>query len=259
MNRVLGLSLALLVAATGATGCVTINKYNYLKDRVVELETTQAGYDGRMEKQEARLGNLYDRFKKDREDRLRLTADRGASLEDLRDLLQRINGKIEELAYQSESHRQQIQALVDVVDEKLGVTIAPAASSLPVGEDALLELGQQRLSQGNPREARSALRALLKRYEKGEKADDARMLIGESYMQENKLDLAIREFQTLHDMHPKSELVATALWRISDALVAEKQCDKAEAVLKYLRETQKKSEEAKKAPARIKELKSACE
>ncbi len=258
MNRVPGLFLVAALAL-GASGCVTINKYNHLKDRVDEIEREKVSLSGRMAKEEERLENLYLRFKEEQDTRLRLTADRGASLEDLRDLLQRINGKIEELAYQSESHRQQLQAIVDIIDEKLGVSVAPTATALPMGEEALLAMGRQRLSQGNPREARSALRAQLERYEKGELADEARLLLGESYMQENKLDLAIRELQTLHDMHPKSELVPVALWRIADALVAQKQCDKAVAVLKYLRETRKKSEEARKAPERIKALEKTCE
>ena len=249
-------ALALLSSVT--SGCVTLSKFDALKERVDALEKEKALIAERLERQESRLETLHSKMTESQDDLRRSGADQGATLDELRVQLAEMGGKVEEMAFRTESQRQQLQAVLDVLDQRMGVTIAAAGGTLPEDKAALFELGTQRLSQGNANEARSVFRVYIQRDPKDERADDAQYAIAESYVMENKPDLAIREYQALHDQYPTSDLVPKALWRISELLIAQKECKKAEAVLKYLRETQKKSPEAAKVPDTLKELKKTC-
>ena len=251
-----GFVLAAAVLSLG--GCVTLSKFHALKERVESLEREKELLTERIERDEARMENLHVRVKDYEGEMRREGADRGASLDDLRTELQRVNGKLEELAFHGEARRQQLRSIMDFVDARFGVSFAVDAAGLPPDKDALFQLGTERMTQGKTSEARTILRTYRQRYEGDDRSDDALLLIAESYMTEGKPDLAVREFQALHDQFPKSELVAKALWRISDALVAQKECKKAIAVLRYLKDTQRRTSEAEKVPDRVRELKGAC-
>lgn len=255
--RLLRLAAALL-AVTALGGCVTLSKFDVLKERVDALEKEKADLAERLSREETRLENLHNRIKESQDDLRKTGADQGATLDDLRQLLAELQGKLEEMAFRTENQRQQLQAIIDVLDQRFGTAITVAGGSLPEDKGALFELGTQRLSQGNANEARSVFRVYIQRDPKDERADDAQYAIAESYVLENKPDLAIREYQALHDQYPQSELIPKALWRIHELLVSQKDCKKAEAILKYLRDTQKKSPEAARVPDRIKELKKTC-
>lgn len=243
---------------TVASGCVTLNKFSVMEERVEALEKEQALLVERVDRQEQRLENLYSRMKESSDELRKSGADQGATLEDLRLLIVESNGKIEEMAFRLENQRQQVQAVVDVLDERLGVTIGAQEGALPEDKEALFQVGSDRLTHGMTRKARAALRAYIQKFPKDERVAEALFLIAESYVADKKYELAIREYQTIHDQYSKSELVPKALWRIADCLVAQGQCKKAQAVLKYLRDTHRKSPEAEKVPARTKELDGLC-
>ena len=253
--------LLIVIAATVplVTGCVTLSKFHAMTERVEALEREKELLQDRLDRGETRMENLHERVQESEEELRRAGADRGASLDDVRGELTQINGKLEELAFHGEARRQQLRSVMDFLDARFGVSFAVDASGLPPDKDALYQLGEERLRQGKAAEARTILRVYRQRYEGDERSDDALLLIGESYMTEGKHELAIREFQALHDQHSGGDLVAKALWRIADALAAQNECKKAIAVLRYLKETQRRSPEAERVPDRLRELKSACE
>ena len=253
-----------MIAALGAalllSGCVTLNKYDVLRERVFALEREQALAQERLATSEGRVENLYDRFQEDKTALRQSGAAHGATLDDLRMELAATGGKIEELAFHTESQRHQLRAVIDALDERFGTTLAVRQDEqLPPDEEGLFTHGATKLRQGALRESRGVFRVFLDRFAASERAPEARLLIAETYMTEEKYDLAIREFQSIHDVHPKSEQVPKALWRIGDALVAQRQCKRAAAVLDYLRKTQRRSAEAEAVPERLKEIAKSCE
>lgn len=258
MRRTVVVFLGLVGVAALLGGCVTLNKFDALKERVEALEKEKAEIVERVKTGEGRLENLYGRFKESQDDLRKTGADQGATLDEVRQLIAEVNGKLEEMAWRTENQRQQVQAVIDVLDEKLGTTITVDPGTLPTEPGALFDLGTQRLSQGMAGKARSVFRLYVQRHPQEDKADDAQYGIAETYVLEKKPDLAIREYQALHDQYPKSELVPKALWRIAELLISQKECKKAEAVLKYLRDTQKKTPEAEKVPDQLKEMKKSC-
>jgi len=255
--RAARLAAALLALAT-LGGCVTLSKFDVLKERVDALEREKAELAERLTREESRLENLHVRIQQSEGDLRKTGADQGATLDELRMQLAEITGKLEEMAFRTENQRQQLQAIVDVMDQRFGTAIAVAGGGLPEDKDALYQLATQRLTQGNANEARSVFRVYIQRDPKDDRADDAQYAIAESYVLENKPELAIREYQALHDQYPQSELVPKALWRIHEMLVSQKECKKATAILQYLRDTHKKSPEAARVPDRLKELKKSC-
>jgi TolA-binding protein len=249
---------AALLAVALLGGCVTLSKFDVLKERVDALEKEKADLAERLTREESRLENLHTRIRESQDDLRKTGADQGATLDELRMQLASLSGKLEEMAFRTEGQRQQLQAIVDVLDQRFGTAITVAGASLPEDKDALFQLATQRLTQGNANEARSVFRVYIQRDPKDSRADDAQYAIAESYVLENKPDLAIREYQALHDQYPDSELIPKALWRIHELLVAGKDCKKATAILQYLRDTHKKSPEAARVPDRLKELKKSC-
>ncbi len=258
MRRVVISVVLVATILSGASGCVTLSKFHGLMERVDVLEKEKEQILDRLDRDEARMENLNSRVQEAQDEQRKAGASRGATLDDLQQVIAQTSGKIEEVNFHAEARRQQLQSIMDFLDERFGVSFTGDAAALPKDKDGLFKLGNDRLTQGMPRKARSILRLYKERYPKDERADDAQYLIAESYVQEKKFDLAVREFQVVHDQFSKSELVPKALWRIADSLVEQKQCKKAIAVLKYLRETQRKTPEAEKVPARLKELKGTC-
>lgn len=257
MNR----SILLVVLAgslLGLPSCVTLSKFNLLKERVDALEKEKALLADRMQRSEERLENLYTRLKESSDDLRVMGADQGATLDELRTMIAETSGKLEELSFRAENQRQQLQAVLDVVDERLGTSIAGTGEALPEDKTALFQAGRERLGQGLYNKARSVFRTFIQRFPKDENTDQAKFMIGESYFLEKKYDLAIREYQELHDQSPKGAMTSKALWRISECLVGMNDCKKAVAVLKYLRETQRKTPEGEKVPDRLKELGKTC-
>ncbi len=258
MDRLSSTLLLLLPVAVLVGGCVSLNKYSVLEERVVDLERESARTRDRLGRGENRIENLYSRFQEDKKALRESGAMRGATLDDVRMHLAATDGKLEALAFHNEAQRQQLQSVIDALDERFGLSLAVRGDALPPDEDGLFKHGVGLLNRGELRDGRATFRIFLERYSKSERVAEARFLIGESYMTEEKYDLAIREFQALHDQHPKSDLLAQTLWRIADALVAQRHCKKAAAVLDYLRQSQRRSDEAKAVPDRIKQIRAEC-
>jgi TolA-binding protein len=249
------LLLAGAILSVLSAGCVSIGKFNVLKDRVLVLEKEKAALAQDLERVNARVENLNERVAEKTENLQKTGASFGADLDAIRDEQAKLTGRVEQLEFRVENLVRQTQVLIDTMDEKLGTSVAALPKDLPQEKGALYDLGEQRLRGGMVKVARAIFREYVKRYPEDDKADDAQLFVAETYRTEKKCDVAIREYQMVHDKWPKGDMVAKALWQISACLLEQGDCAKARGVLEYLVDFAKSAPEAAEARAKLDELK----
>ncbi len=168
----------------------------------------------------------------------RNSADVGATVEEARAAVQRLEGRVEEATQALDALRKELgeyRAATDVkLEGLLGQSTKAQAPPLPEGKQELFAEGGRRLEAGQHDEARRLLRHYLSRFGGDDQADNAQLMLGESYFREEKYAAAIGEFQKVIDAFPKGDAVDDAFLKNGQAFFRLKYCTDARVFLQEL-------------------------
>lgn len=256
----------------GMVGCASQSDIRILEDRVVALERRNLELEQQTtETIDARAAALRNQ-----------SASLSAATDQVRNDIQELNGKIEEVGFQLSSQTKSTELLTQRVDrieqmlqlppmgEGQGAYVPGAPASpgmpqtattapLPAGvqppaaaqsaatEGELYTAAKQAFDQGDFAAARDGFQKLLLQYPKARNADSAQFWIGETFYREKEYEQAILEYQTVIEKYPKGNKVQAALLKQGFAFAGMGDKANARLILQELIEKYPNSSEAKMA------------
>ena len=279
--KIIGLFIACLALLCG---CAMQQDVIALYDRMTVLEQR----DVELEKDEARLNSLMqERIQKQEEKehyhRTR-SADMQVMLDELREEIRILNGKLEETEYLL---KRKTAALEDAIAKRKDILgkvekrstlnhdrivniqqylnlefSGPDSKIKAVGktkkrlsEDEVYASAKQAFDRGDLETAREEFQKIIKQYPKSRHADNAQFWIGEIYYREKWYEKAILEYQKVIEKYPKGNKVPASLLKQGLAFLNLGEKANARLILNELVVKHPKSNEAKIARQKLKGLK----
>ena len=281
------LFLIILAGLTMLGGCASQRDVSAVDNRLTEMELRAA----EERKSRDRISSQVDEFAKMRqsmdEEFRRQSASLHALIEELREEIRLLNGKIEEVEYSqnrqqkaTESIKTQSEAVSKRLTEATGKNNdriarierylnfessgqpgkavpapAPAATAQAQKEpteDALYKSAKQAFDQGDSATAKKYFQEVIQRFPKSENADNAQFWIGEIYYRDKWYEKAILEYQKVIEKYPDGNKVPAAL--LKQGLAFDNIGDKPNSrhILEDLIKKYPKSNEAKIAREKLK-------
>jgi tol-pal system protein YbgF len=262
-------------------GCITQDEFIALDNRLTQIELR----DAEARKNTAKLESQVKTSSSGEKTLRQQSASLRAAIDQLNDDLRKLNGQFEEIEFTSKKQRADVEALVAEVGSQLAVLTElsnrnnerlarverylnlekaeqPGSKIKAAGpvkkeltEDEIYNRAKQAFDQGNSEAARKGFEDLIKRFPKSDNADNAQFWIGEIYYREKWYEKAILEYQKVIENYPKGNKLPASLLKQGFAFL--KLGDKANSrlILQELVRKYPKTNEAKIAAEKIKELK----
>jgi tol-pal system protein YbgF len=273
----------LLIIVAMAAGCAARSDIIILDERLAALE-------GQIEKQNTQI-RKYSQNSQTKEKKLRnQSAGLRIQLDELREEIQIINGKLEEIEFlvgrekkTGEDADKMRKAQVDRLQEStktmdnrlasieqyldLGTPTAIAPGTKAAGEkpksirdeklsaNELYQMARQAFDKAEYDAARDGFEELIKRYPKAKNTDNAQFWIGEIYYREKWYKKAIVEYDKVIKNYPKGNKIKSALLKQGYAFVNIGDKSTARHILNELIRKYPKSNEAATARVKLKQIK----
>ena len=229
---VLGLNLMLVVGCAMQQDMVAVN------NRMIHLEKVVSDFQQRnssLEKENARLKSVLDDYSRTREEKDQNLRDQSAglraTLDDIRENIMNLNGKIEETDHRlsrkivelEESNKQVAERIAHAsqASPPMNDSTSPQMNPTPqnvdrqantgLTENELYSLGKQSFEQSDFETSRAAFVEILKRFPNSQEADNAQFWIGEIYYRQQKYEQAIVEYDQVIKKYSKGNKVRAAL------------------------------------------------
>lgn len=269
--RFFSVSFSLLLFLTLA-GCASRSDLDYLRSDVDELKT-------RLFRTEKDMGNLRSETREGVDKNLKglqtdvasvrkEAADLQATIESIKVDMQVVAGKLDDatllakkpaddLTLLKEDTGRRFAALEGRVEklEKSLEELKKGAEAKSENPEDLYQRGIETFKSGDAPKARELLTRFIERYPAHSMAANAHYWLGETYYSEKKYDQAILEFQEVIKNFPGKEKVPAALLKQGMAFKELGDAKSARYLYKKITEEFPKSEEARLAKERLKELK----
>ncbi|MFT7624701.1 MAG: TolA-binding protein [Myxococcota bacterium] len=251
--------LVLALTSPLLVGCVTLGKYRALEQRVVAMEKFRTEVKQTQARDTARVENLNTRLKESTEGQRKITAGLASRVDALSDDGRRLLGRVDELQHAAQLINDDVQAIKNFLDRKLSFTMVKIPADTPKAPDALYTYAGKKLKAGKLPLARVLFQRYLEQFPKHEKADGARLSIGETYRLQRRYRDALKAYFHVYQPWEGREAkappeAATALWLAGQALLESGECGKAMQMYKLLASSFKKAPEALKAKEKVKTL-----
>jgi TolA-binding protein len=227
-----GLALALSGVLTGCMPIWTGNRVQEELETVkmqqrVMLESSQAEKEeltrmiasGRTD-----IAEMREVLDEARELLQRNSANLGVEVGQIREELERLRGRNEELEFRFLRMEQALQLFKEDVDMRLGAGREP----LPDDPEKLIELASNRIELKDYRTALRAMERFLSQHERHARIGDAIFLLGETYFFESQWVSAIFEYQKVLQNHQRSPRIAMATYRIGESFQKMGKCQEAQ-------------------------------
>jgi tol-pal system protein YbgF len=268
-------------------GCVSQNEVATIDNRLSELEVRNA----ESRKKSAALKSDLQSRESEEQALRQQTATLRQQIVALNEEISKLTGRIEELEFsirrqqqtEAEAAGSKLARLDQVADsarmneKRIGrieqylnfetakpetPTAPPPAQSIPVAqtpekldEDEIYRQAKEAFDQGNSDAARVKFKELLERYPKSERADNAQFWIGEIYYREKWYEKAILEYQKVIENYPQGNKVPASLLKQGFAFINLGDKANSRLILQELIKMYPKTNEAKIAKDKLKNLK----
>lgn len=250
-------------------GCASQQEVVILDSRTVSLERKYNDLQQKYTAMQAHLDTFgHSSSQKDQNLRDQSAAIR-AEVRRIREDLQELKGRLEEIDYQSQKVFTDLDGRLNAQEKRLakmeayldvrGGSASRPSSPPPIPpskktseELALYTQGKQAFDREDFDGARSAFENLLKKYPKSDQADNAQFWIGETYYRQSWYEKAILEYQKVVELYPQGNKVPAALLKQGMAFTALGDKDNARLIFKELIDRYPKSTEAKAAMQKLK-------
>jgi len=194
----------------------------------------------------------------------RNSADTGAQVQQMQEQLATLNGQIEELRNANDQLTRQLQQEHQATDERIaqlmkkqGVDQPLAADQIPADKDAHWQAAQQAIQGSDWARARALLREYVTRYAHDDRADDAQLAIGSSYLSENRPASALGELRRVVSDYPQGDALDDALLAMGDAFYRLHACTDARSTLETFVRTMPRSPLVSRARDKLREIQHA--
>jgi TolA-binding protein len=262
----------LLLAALAAPGCFAMkSEVQSLDWRVTAIERGETQRRQLLADAQRQVEALNQQLEQARA-QTRNMADLGARLDGLDEQLRGIHGAITEIrqalqtSTQDESTArtqliQQISGQLSAIERRLTeverrVGLAPAVdpAQIPQNPADIIAQARQAYTARDWARARALANALLQRAPQDANADDARLLLGQVNLQENRAAAAAQEFQRLLTEYPTADTVPEAMAQMAEAFVRLGWCTQAQRTLRLLMERHGTTPQGRAARTRLEEV-----
>jgi TolA-binding protein len=269
-----GLQRALGVCAMGvvSSGCfASAAAHEALDRRVAMIEANERQRRPQIETQERRVNALIDSLERVRT-QLGSVADMANRMEAFERDIRELRGAVEQLRIalgdvgENRTQLSQVLARIEervlLLERRTGLAPAVDPASIPADNAALMADANRSLQNNDLARVRALATALLSRAPQDPLADDARMLLGQVSMREQRWATAIQEFRRLVADYPQGDRVPDALAEMAECFVRLGWCTEAQRSLRLIVERYASSARAAAARTRLEEVRrlprSAC-
>lgn len=267
-------------------GCATQGDLNSVDSRLAGVENRLARLDSDTRQQ---LEDLRSSSSTQGQELRTQSAQMYASLQQLREENQALNGRIEELSHSLQTggqagpapqkeviaqldalefrvrqNTERIQRMAQYLNLDLPEAAPPPAQTAPKpseptqivpppqGEEAMYDAAKQAFDQNDYAGARRGFETFLATYPDSGNADNAQFWIGETYYREKWYEKAILEYQKVIEKYPKGNKVAAALLKQGFSFYNIGDQANARLILKELISKYPQSSEAEQADKKLK-------
>ncbi len=241
------------------TSCVTMGRYNALKDRVTDLETRSAKAEEDMVTLSTRVDNLKGVVYKDLEEVRGRLAELSADLSDQKMEGAKHDGRLQELEYKLNEIAKRVKGIKGLVEDRFGADSDSLPEDLPTEADPMFEAGMAAYKGNLARKSRAIFQEFIRRFPDHDKTDDAEFMVGETLFAEGRFTEAVNAFKTVYDRYQTGDRYREAVLRIGLSYVRLNNCKKARTIYDFAKKTFKGTEEAKTAEKELKELDKVCQ
>ncbi len=269
-------------------GCAAQQDVINLDKRLSQVEITSVKMERLLSKTTDELESRLSNFGEEELDIRSQSAALNVKIDSMREELQVLNGRLEELQHQLnqgtsgvEKNVGQHQEIVAEQNERLlrlekylNLESTERKSSVPpliadkapeqkpvqdepgkdLSDTDLYLAGKKAFDQGNYESARQGFEELLKKYPSSPRANNAQFWLGETYYQEKWYEKAILEYQKVIDKYPEGNKVPAALLKQGFSFLNLGDKTNARLVLKELLDKYPSSNEAAVAKKKLSEI-----
>lgn len=248
--------------ASWGMGCATSGRVDKVEGDVAtlrqELDATRNRLDNELadtlRQAQADLENIQ-KVSKEASDRLaRNSADLGAEMIEVKKAIDQIRGDVEGTRRNLAQLEKDFDLFRKDVDSRL--TSAPAKDNLPEDATALWDEGNRRFDGGDWPGALSAFQRYVERFPSDKKADNAQLLLGQSYLNQGKYAEAVLELGKVVQKFKASDVEDAAIFRIGEAFIGLGKCDDAKAMFEGFVAEYPRSKFKNDARGKVKQLQS---
>ena len=265
-------------------GCALQRDVGLLNRRVSALHRQVSQQQQRLDAVEAQVLAQTDQQVETRTTLRNKQADLGSLLNEIRDQLKEVRGRLEETQYRTARQAEAWQSAETEVEKRLeglgenltsnvdriirleqylGMEPSEKLSPAPTDQDesptkgkadtadALYLQAKEQFDKGKYEAAQKLFERFLEAYAQSEKADNAQFWIGEIYYREKWYERAILEYQKVIEKYPKGNKVRSALLKQGLAFLNLGDKDNARLILKELVRKYPDSSEANIAAKRL--------
>jgi TolA-binding protein len=236
-----------------------------LEERTTQLETG-LGTELRTEVEHAKtkVAELESVLARATELVTHTSADTGAQVEVLQQQIATQEGAIAELRHeleriQEEFREQQAdyESRMKKLARRAGVDMPLEEAEIPADRAAHWQAAQQAFEAREHSTARALLRAYVSRHRDDEHADDAQLMLGRSYLSEDRPATALGELRHVITDFARGDAVPAALLAMADAFYRLHACDDARTALETIQRSHPRSPQAAEARTRLRDIQRA--
>lgn len=182
----------------------------------------------------------------------RNNADFGVEMEEVRQELQRIAGRMEEVEFKMTRIEQDQRLFKEDVDLRFS---DGGGAQMPEEPDGLFKFASEKFAAGDYRVARKGFEAFLRKYSSDKRASEAVFFMGETFFKEKQWVSAVFEYQKILKQYSKSSRAADATFRIGESFLELKKCPEAKIFFDTVVNDFSKSKWAEPARRKLQSLK----
>jgi TolA-binding protein len=191
------------------------------------------------------------------------SADIGADVGSLRELVQQMDGRMAELQQALASNQTQLREQSAQLDQqierlarKAGVDISLRDSDIPQDKAAHFTAAYQAYQQADHSRARALFTEYVRRYPQDDNADNAQYWIGKSYLDQQQPARAIGAFREVITRFQNGDALERSLFDMSQSFYDLHSCSDAKTALETLIQVRPQSSLLRDAQRRLRELRS---
>ncbi len=265
-SRVFALCALTAVSAANAGCWASTDQHAALERRVRSMEQAEQGRQAQLARADEQVRTLNQQLEQART-QTRNLADLGARLDGIDEQIRSIRGATDEVrravetsTAEESTQRQEIANRLTAIEQRL--------------RQARVQLGLDQTDPNeiptNPNDIQTQLRravanqiwdrvrllaqAFLQRAATDPFADDAQLMLAQSYGAQQRNATAVQEYQRLLTTYPNSDLIPQALAEMADALVRLRMCVPAQRALRLLMDRYRTSTQGQAARRRLDEV-----
>lgn len=191
------------------------------------------------------------------------SANLGADLDSLRELAQRLDGRLAEIdqsiaatSAQVREQDAQLDQQIRLLAQRAGIDVTLRDADIPTDRTEHYAAAYRAYQQADQVRARALFGEYVRRYPQDDNADNAQYWIGKSYQDQQQWQRAVASYRELARAYPRSDVLDQALWAMSQCFYELHDCANARTALDAIKQMRAQSPLIRDVDRRLRELRS---